>query len=52
LNSLPVRVIASERGRKVLLLDDLLCRIVMVVLVVLVVVMEDMVYGVMCEKAM
>ena len=43
LKSLPVRAIASERGRKVRLLDDLAERIGVVVLVV-VVVMEGMVY--------
>ena len=43
LKSLPVRAIASERGRKVRLLDDLADRIGVVVLVV-VVVMEGMVY--------
>jgi len=42
LKSLPVRSIASERGRKVRLLDDLADRTVMMVVVVVVV--EGMMY--------
>ena len=49
MKSLPVRAIASERERKVRLLDDLTDRIGVVVLVV-VVVMEGMMY-ILREKA-